>query len=282
MSMTSDLLRGLVDDAAVFPPGNASLPDAVHGHRRHRAAWYADCVGPLLVPAAAHTELAEVVAGDPAGPPIEVGLVVRPDDDPTALATALDALAHVDDVTAVAAELGWQWDWRALGLDHVAVALEVPRGTTHDSALVDIRTAAREGLHVVAKFRTGPTPTWPWPDEDELAAFLCVTAAAELPFKLTGGLHHAVRGSYPVEGSPQENHGVLNVLLATASALEGAPREEVAALLALRDGQALAGLVSAWSGATVTSVRERFTAYGCCTVTDPVGELADLGLLQPN
>ncbi len=278
MSITPDLLRGLVDDAAVFPPGNASLPDAVRLHRVHRAAAYADCVGPLLVPAAAHTELVEVVAGAHAGPPLEVGLVVRPDDDPAVLAAALAALADVDAVRVVAAELGWRWDWRALGLDSLAVALEVPRGPAHDSALVDIRTAVREGLRVVAKFRTGPTPTWPWPDEDELAAFLCVAAAAELPFKLTGGLHHAARGTYPVDGTPEENHGILNVLLATASALEGAPREEVAALLAVRDGPALAGLVSSWSEATVARVRERFTAYGCCTVTDPVGELADLGL----
>ena len=45
------LLRGLVDDAAVFPPGSAPLPEAVAAHRDHRTAWYADMVGPLLVPA---------------------------------------------------------------------------------------------------------------------------------------------------------------------------------------------------------------------------------------
>ena len=45
------LLRGLIDDAAVFPPGNAPLPDAVAAHRMHRSAWYAEMIGPLLVPA---------------------------------------------------------------------------------------------------------------------------------------------------------------------------------------------------------------------------------------
>src|SRR5437764_5232024 len=43
------LMLGLVDDAAVFPPGNASVPDAVRAHRQHRSSWYADLVGPLLV-----------------------------------------------------------------------------------------------------------------------------------------------------------------------------------------------------------------------------------------
>jgi hypothetical protein len=49
------LFAGLVDDAAVFPPGSASVPDAVSAHRRHRTAWYADLVGPLLLPASAVT-----------------------------------------------------------------------------------------------------------------------------------------------------------------------------------------------------------------------------------
>ncbi|MEO5610806.1 MAG: hypothetical protein ABIQ61_03685 [Ornithinibacter sp.] len=279
MSSTPALFRALVDDAAVFPPGNASLPDAVRTHREHRATADAAVVGPLLVPAGQHDDLLTVLEQQQANDVLEVGLIARPGSDVSALGVALEALSRVSGVRVVGAELGWQWDWRGLGLDGIPVALEIPRGPGHDAALVDVRTARGEGLPVLAKLRTGPTPTWPWPDEDELAAFLCVTAAAGLPFKLTGGLHHAVRGRYAVDGAPEDNHGVLNVLLATASSLEGAPREEVAALLAVRDGEALAALTSAWTDATAARVRERFTAYGCCTVTDPIGELTALGLL---
>ena len=97
---------------------------------------------------------------------------------------------------------------------------------------------------VVAKFRTGPTPTWPWPDEAELAAFLRLAASAEAPFKLTGGLHHAVRGTYPVDGAPEEHHGILNVLLATAAAGRRCrSTRRWRACSALRDGEALAELV---------------------------------------
>ena len=130
----------------------------------------------------------------------------------------------------------------------------------------------------MAKFRTGPTPTWPWPDEAELADLLVLAASLDVPVKLTGGLHHAVRGRYEVSGVAEENHGVLNVLVATSAAASGARREEVAGLLALRDAPALAELVAAWPDATATSVRTVLTGYGCCTVTDPLGELADLGL----
>ncbi len=45
------LFTRLFDDAAMFPPGNASAADALAGHLRYRDAWFADMVGPLLVPA---------------------------------------------------------------------------------------------------------------------------------------------------------------------------------------------------------------------------------------
>jgi hypothetical protein len=41
--------RGLVDDAAIFPPGNASLADAALEHQLRRAEPYADLVGTLVV-----------------------------------------------------------------------------------------------------------------------------------------------------------------------------------------------------------------------------------------
>lgn len=283
-STTPVLLRGLVDDAAVFPPARTPLPEAVRAHAVHRGAWYAGCVGPLLLPASAVADLLELRRPEPdASPPAEalgVVLVSRPGADPATLTAALDAARAEASLTVVGAELAWEPGWRDLGLDDLALALEVPRGAEQGTAVGDVRAGLDEGRPVVAKFRTGPTPTWPWPDEGELAAFLRLAASADAPFKLTGGLHHAVRGTYPVDGAPEEHHGILNVLLATAAAGDDAGDEEVAALLALRDGEALAELVRSWPDATAARVRRAFTSYGCCTVTDPVGELADLGLLD--
>jgi hypothetical protein len=280
-----ELFHGLIDDAAVFPPAATPLPDAVAAHRVHRTSAYAGCVGPLLVPATSVAELVSVLSeGSPHGAPggdesLELVLVSRPGSEPSVLAAGLHVLREEAGARVVGAELGWEEGWRNLGLDDVAVALEVPRGPDQAVAVADIRTAAGEGLPVVAKFRTGPTPTWQWPDAGELAAFLRLVTGLGVPFKLTGGLHHAVRGTYEVAGAPEENHGVLNVLLATAAGLEGAGAEELTAVLEVADGTALADLVAAWSTATALSVRGAFTAYGCCTVTDPIGELADLGLL---
>ena len=282
---TGRLLHRLVDDAAVFPPGNAPLPDAVRGHALHREAWYADAIGPLLVPAATVADLVRVLdLRDAAGvpgvvpDPLALVLVARPGADPATATAALDALGDEVRVRVVGVELGWQQGWRSLGLGDVTVALEVPRGHDHAVAVADVHSALAQGWPVVAKFRTGPTATWAWPDEAELASFLRLVAP-ELPFKLTGGLHHAARGTYEVAGTPEENHGVLNVLVATSAAIAGAGQDEVAALLAVRDAVALADLVAAWPDDTAAGVRAAFTAYGCCTVTDPVGELAELGLL---
>src|SRR5215207_1689279 len=282
---TPPLLRGLLDDAAVFPPAATPLPDAVRDHGGHRSSWYAGCVGPLLVPAAAVAELIAVLTDESSRPAVpgagalDVVLVSRPGSDPAVLAAGPHVLRDEVGIQVVGVELGWEQGWRDLGLEDVGVVLEVPRGPDQAVAVADVRTAVGEGLPVLAKLRTGATPTWEWPDATELGAFLLLVAGLQVPFKLTGGLHHAVRGTYDVAGVAERNHGVLNVLLATAAALEDAGPEEIAAVLELTDGTALAELVRAWTTARTADARRAFTAYGCCTVTDPIDELADLGLL---
>lgn len=273
---------GLVDDAAVFPPGNAPLADAVRRHREHRGSWHAPLVGPLLIPASSCVELLEHARAGTT--PLRVGLISRPGADPQVLAMAAAGLAATSTVGVSIAELGWYPEWRSLGLDveHLPTALEVPRGEAQHSALADIRAARDHGARVGAKFRTGATPTWAWPDEAELADFLIEVVQRRIPFKLTGGLHHAVRGSYvPVGGTEaEENHGLLNVVLALAGALAEANDTAVAGALADRDGERLAARVDALTPAQVTAVRDRFVAFGCCTVTDPIGELESLGLIE--
>ena len=237
-----------------------------------------DASGPLLVPAASVADLVRVLDEQDAvaaptsrAAPLELVLVARPGADPATVTAAVDALRDDTRVRVVGAELGWYAGWYEALAGLLPLAVEMP-------ARCRRRPGVRRGPHRAPrgsapsslKFRTGPTPTWAWPDEAELASFLRLVAP-EVPFKLTGGLHHAVRGTYEVAGVPEENHGVLNVLLATSAALERADADEVTALLAIRDAAALADLVAAWPDATAARVRAAFTAYGCCTVTDPAG-----------
>lgn len=284
------LFAALIDDAAVFPPGLAPLPDAVREHRAHRASRYAALIGPLLVPASDAADLVELVP--PGAKPLRVGLIARPGTPLHIVTDALHLLREHPQVQVLAVEVGWTPDWRDIDLAVLeqapAVVLEVPRGADQVRALDDIAEAALSGTgatgSVLAKFRTGATPAWAWPDEEELAAFLHATTARRLPFKLTGGLHHAVRGTYTVRSrdgeAAEEQHGLLNVLCAVAGAVDGLNAESLAHLLAERDAKPLAREVAALTAADAERVRDLFTAYGCCGVTDPVTELSELNLIE--
>lgn len=270
------LFTGLVDDAAVFPPGNAPLPVAVSRHRAHRRSSYAALVGPLLVPAADADALV-AAAGQEPGDVLEVALVARPGVDPGVLVAAVGRLAHEPSVHVVGAELGWFAGWRDLAVDGLPLTLEVPRGADQDRALDDVAAAVDEvGRPVQAKFRTGATPAWEWPDEAELAAFLHDCSGLGVPFKLTGGLHHVVRADH--DDGPE--HGLLNVLLAVRAAVHDRTPGTIESVLAERDAHLLTDAVSELDEADVRRVRSLFTAYGCCEVTDPIGELRHLDLLD--
>jgi hypothetical protein len=271
------LFDRLVDDAAVFPPGLAQLDVAVREHLDRRSGPYAAHLGPLLVPASSAARLATLAAADPrtAEDPLEVAVVVRPGSSVQALVDALELLRDDDRVLVTAAELGWSHEWRQVLVAEVPVVVEVGRGEDQPRGLDDIAAAVDEEHDVTAKFRTGATPTWAWPDEAVLGGFLDAVVLHGLRFKLTGGLHHAVRDSHG--GEPM--HGLLNVLLATHEALHGAEAHELAGVLARHDTEVLVTALSSLSTDDAERVRESFTAYGCCGVLDPLTELRALGLI---
>ncbi|RZD92947.1 hypothetical protein C0Q65_30390, partial [Streptomyces albidoflavus] len=153
----------------------------------------------------------------------------------------------------------------------VTVYVEVPRDRRRAGLI-----AALADSPFLAKFRTGGVRAELYPDERELARAVLLAVRAQVPFKATAGLHHAVRNTDPRTGF--EQHGHLNLLAATGAALNGAGEEEVVAVLAERDATTVAGLVRALS----PEVRTAFRSFGTCSLAEPVGELAALGLLDPD
>jgi hypothetical protein len=271
------LFEGLVDDAAVFPPGNAPLEEAVRLHREHKTSGYAAFVGPLLVPASAAQELVSLAAQ---GDPLQVSVIGRPGVPGPEVVAAAHALRASGAVEVLGLEMAWTPQWRDAGADAMSLTLEVPRGDAQVEAVGDIAKDSSDSVSLQAKFRTGATESWPWPDEQELATFIRTAIDHDLGFKLTGGLHHAVRTTVPDDSLQPEHHGLLNVITAVRWALNGEDVDELVPLLAERDPAVLVPQVTRMSVADASIVRAFFTAYGCCRVTDPIGELAALNLVQ--
>ncbi|WP_153393551.1 hypothetical protein [Ornithinicoccus halotolerans] len=285
------LLTDLLDDAAVFPPGSAPLPRAVAEYRdRVRHPW-ADLVGPLLVPATASAELLAVLAPEPPpgqqageGPTarLPVVLVARPDTPVSALVEAVARLWPVPTVRLAGVELSHQAGWQQALDWGVPVAVEVdraPEARQPALAAVAAAAAAEDSPPVRIKLRTQSSPAGPVPTGEQVAGFLTDAHAAGLPAKLTGGLHHAVATTVPADGGTEDQHGLLNVLLAAERVRSGAPAEQVLAVLAERHGETLAGQAAGLTGDRARAARTLLTAVGCCGVLDPLTELADLGLL---
>jgi hypothetical protein len=273
----------LVDDAAIFPPGNASLGDAVRDYRRHGDGPYAALVGPFVVGDVRLPELIDLLAAGDDAAPLPVTVVVSGGagalEPATRWATGTPllelrgleiALRDLDDLAGAARRVVTAAD---LGVDvpvHIEPPLQQVATATWLAALDEVAAA-----DLRLKFRTGGLEADAFPSAGVLAAAIDAALDRELPFKCTAGLHHAVRHRAPDTGF--EHHGFLNVLLATRAALDG---DDIAAALEEHDAEAVvAGLDAVGSDALVRA-RRLFTSFGCCGIDDPLSDLIALGLVD--
>jgi len=290
LSHARRLLSAMLDDAALFPPGNAPMAAAVAAHDGHERAWYADLVGPFVCLDIRLDELAAVVAASPPrDEPLAVSVIVTGGAE--AIGPAVDAIAadarlklaaievappagggfSVTGVVEAAREAAQQA--APMTSSGIASFIEVARGRTADAAL----DAIAEGGGQV-KLRTGGITAHAFPSERELAWLLHAVLDRGLAFKCTAGLHGAVRHTEPE--TRFEHHGFANLLLAVDAALAGAGVDDLAALLAERRAAAVASSVWALDAEAVAAVRERFASFGTCNVTDPIDDAVALGLLE--
>jgi len=275
-----NLVTGLCDDAAVFPPGLTPLAEAVPAYLGRAGTWYGDLAGPLVIPVDALAALPDLVPHDrtvpvsitvPAGPAQIGGAIARAARLPVRLASLEVALPAAAAVPAVLDEIAAALAGTTTGAAP-RVYVEVPRDDRAASL-----AAALPAYGFWAKLRTGGVRAELYPDESELAASVAALVAAGLRFKATAGLHHAVRNTDPQTGF--EQHGFLNLLLATGALLAGGTGTDARQLLALRDGREVAGRVLALGDAGIAATRATFASFGTCSISEPLGELISLGLL---
>jgi hypothetical protein len=272
--MIPAVVAGLCDDAAVFPPGLAPLPDAVRAYRDRAGAWYAGLVGPLVLTAAVLSDLGPLLSEGGPRLPLSVTMPGGPDGLPDVLAASAHLPIELRSIEVVV-PAGMTTDAFFAQIDEVTgldVYIEVPRDRRRAEILDRLPGRYR------AKFRTGGVRADLYPDETELAAVIAAVVAARVPFKATAGLHHALRNTDPETGF--EQHGFLNVLLATDVLLTEGTVQDAAALLAERDGTIVSGLVTGLGAERVAAARVAFTSFGTCSITDPLTELVELGVVS--
>ena len=284
-------LHGLVDDAAIFPPGNVPLDRAVAEHRAHRASEYADLVGGFVVSDVRLPELLDVLDDAPAREvepvetPLAINLVVTggagaiepavrwASRTPLLRLEVLEcALRDEDDLAHNARRVGAALDALEEELADVTVYVEPPRVVDWPSAgwlAAADELALRE---LPLKLRTGGVTADAFPTPAELAASIAAALDRELSFKCTAGLHHALRQADPETGFT--HHGFLNVLAATRVCLDGG--DTVAALTVSEAEALLEGL----DDGTLERTRRWFTAFGSCSILEPHDDLVELGLID--
>jgi hypothetical protein len=286
-------LNSFVDDAAIFPPGNAPLEHAVADHVDHREEEYADLVGGFVVSDVKVADLAKCLPEVAPSTELGVNLVVTGGagaiepavtwlsrSDGLALRAVEFALRDEEDLAHNAQRLIQVVDSlsHSLGeqLDDVLVFAEppVPTATPSHGWLAALDELAAREIHL--KFRTGGATADAFPAASQLA--VCIEAALdrELPFKCTAGLHNAVRHTDPQTGF--EHHGFLNVLRATRTSLDGGSPSDVAEVLSQTDGTAIAERISA-DPDEAARTRRWFTSFGSCSVLEAHEDLVELGLL---
>lgn len=266
--------RGLVDDAAIFPPGDAPLPEATAAHLARRSQPYGDLVGTFVakdtdLPALKATPLAlSVVATGGAGAVAGIASLARK------LHLAVEgleiALRDAGDPVGAARRVGAAVDAaRAEGQldDHVPVYVEIPADCSPAAWLAAADEVAARELRL--KFRTGGLDAAAFPTAGALAGWIDAALDRETPFKCTAGLHRAIRHT---GDDGFEHHGFLNVLVATGRAWDGARRDEVADALEERSAAAL-------DTSDLDRARRWFTSFGSCSVDEPRDDLVELGLI---
>lgn len=278
-SAAQAFLRALIDHAGLFPPARLDMDAALVADAEARGGPWAALVGRFLCPASRLDELAAALERAPGDRPLPVSVVLDGADWASDLARVR---AH-DGSAALRVELVEGKEERRGAITEVGNGIgafaEIPWSADWSTALKELPTGFG------AKLRCGGEDAALFPPVEAVAAAITACRDAEVPLKATAGLHRAVRHHDPEDGFT--HHGFLNVAGAGVLAhARGLGAEDLVAVVAEEDPEAFAldGERFRWhdlevAAADVAAAREGlFSAYGSCSLTEPVEDLEALGV----
>lgn len=257
------IYHGFFDDAAVFPPGNASVKKAVTIHLLRREDPVTDpFVGPLVLTPKDIAAAAEIAAGDQLDLAVSLpldqaeGLAAAVDKHPNLRLVAVEARATED----VDASLALIRDFASAAPER-QFSLELGAEAVTDERLEVLRDAG-----VLLKFRTGGIKAELYPTTQQVLHVLSSATRVRAPFKLTAGLHRAMRYTDPATGF--YHFGFLNIAAAVILLQQG-DGSAARAILDSDDAEAVVEIVRGDD-----SWREMFRSFGTCNVAEPMVTLA--------
>jgi hypothetical protein len=283
------LLSDAIDYAGLFPPASLTLAETTARYGTYRASPAAWALGRLVVPGSRLEELRPLMV--PSQGPWRLSVLLGPDvgAEIQAARTLASTAVHIESLEGRAADpagVSTLADAVRRDADGLGAALyvEIP---LHGDPVSCVEAARRAGVR--AKARTGGVTAEAIPDPAAILRFLDTCVCAGVPFKVTAGLHHAVRGSHPLT---YENgavcapmHGFLNVFVGAAFLVAGTPASRVAAVLEETDAPAFRFTANgvAWrdlhaSLDDIRRARDRLVSFGSCSFEEPLAELHALRL----
>ncbi|MGA0920741.1 MAG: hypothetical protein ACO31W_00300 [Gemmatimonadaceae bacterium] len=284
------LLDGLIDYAGLFPPAALAMPIAVAAYARYAIGPDRATLGRFVVPVARLAEFTAAVDALPHGAPTprapwRLSVLASASEAPAVheWSATYGACLRIETVEAKAGSIDEIAALADAFAAEVTVYVELP---VHEDPASLVAALAAYGLR--AKIRTGGVTPEAFPTPMEVVRFLAACGRAGVPFKATAGLHHPLRGDYPLtydaEAPRGTMYGYLNIFLAAALLWVGVTEEEVAPLLEERDAQAIivdptriVWRTYALDAPTLARVRATFAgSFGSCSFEEPVQELTSL------
>lgn len=298
MTSLRAFFNGIIDYAGLFPPAKLDMSSAVHAYAAHRSSHDADLLGRFVVPASRLEEFSAVASAllPHQGEPWRLSAIGGEDLEHTRTliehfngphenssngghavcdTVELPVNSH-DDVRNAVAVFG----------EELSLFLEVSSESDPGYLMYAIAETTAS-----AKLRTGGIVDTAIPTPDHVLRFIESCVDNGVPFKATAGLHHAIRGRYPLtyerDARSAMMFGYLNVFLAAAFCAAGSSESAVLSVIEETDASNF-GFDDAgvwWEDHVVTHeqlavVRQAVvTSFGSCSFTEPVEEARKLHLI---
>jgi hypothetical protein len=215
------LLSSIVDYAGLFPPANLDLPQVIDRYQRYRHASESWMLGRFVLPLSKLSELVSLLLSFPEdnSDPWPLSIILSTD-----LNSAIAQIISFNHPTLTIQSLEISplspADIKAIGAQippYLDCFFEIPMTEPITPYLDVLQT-----LGASAKIRTGGIAEASFPSTTQLGQCLLAFAKAQVPFKATAGLHHALPGCHPMtyglDSLSTSMQGFLNLAIASALA----------------------------------------------------------------